>query len=507
MRSNRISYSDHPEALKLSFRNIMEPLLVLFNKATAAVLPGVSFYIAYSIPGGVYGYFNNYKATTQDIRNIYDYIRGMILNKQQIEHKVLSKDEMTRYFEPTNRPDIVRLLRSGGIEPKGLEDLRLAHVNGYGEFLLNHVSENYDKLINFQLFRHNRGFFLVADPDFYQRVMPKKIKLSKYLNRFEESEETNKQFGIADFASLNEVITAGELPEFIKLAEAYQTRRLSRIADNILSHPSKPRVIFLAGPTSSGKTTTANRLAIEFKVLGREVLILSLDNYYLPHHMIPDDPATGLKNFELISALDDKLFMDNIHGLVTNKAVHLPKYFFDGQGPKPQPTATQINSETLVIVEGIHGLNPELWKHIMDLDSYRLYVSALTTLNIHDHLPFSTSDHRLIRRLVRDHLFRGYNFNETIQRWPDIMQNEYRSIFTFQESAHAIFNSALIYEIAVFAFYAQRILHPEEAVNEQIREEAKRLMRILSLLIPIDPAGIPPTSILREFIGGSSFNY
>jgi uridine kinase len=507
MLSNSISHSDHPEALKLSFRNIMEPLLVLFNKATAAVLPGASFYIAYSIPGGVYGYFTNYTVSDQDIKNISEYIKAMILNKQLIEHKILSKDQMIQYFEPTNRADIVRLLRSGGTGEKGLEDLRLAHVNGYGEFLLNHVSENYDKLAQFQLFRHNRGFFLVADPEFYQRVMPARVELSKYFKRFEESEVTNKQFGIADFASLNEVITAGELPEFIKLAEAWQTRRLSYIADNILSHPLKPRIIFLAGPTSSGKTTTANRLAIELKVLGREVIILSLDNYYLPHTLIPNDPITGLKNFEQISALDTGLFMNNIHDLVANKPVYLPKYFFDGKGPKPQASTTRINPGTFIIVEGIHGLNPELWKHIMDMDSYRLYVSALTTLNIHDHLPFSTSDHRLIRRLVRDHMFRGYDFNDTIQRWPDVMQNEYNSIFTFQESAHSIFNSALIYEIAVFAFYAQHILRPEEAINEQIREEAKRLIRILSLLIPIDPSGIPPTSIIREFIGGSSFNY
>ena len=497
----------YPEALKLSFRNIMEPLLVLFNKASSLVLPGKSFYVAYSIPGGVYGYFIDHHVTGKQIRDISDTIHSMIRNRHEIGHRILSKDGMLSYFEPTNRADIVKLLQSVPGSPEELADLRLAHVNGFGELLLNNVNENYDKLSFFRLFRHQKGFFLIADPDFYERVMPSKIELSKYFKRFEESEETMKHFGIADFAGLNQVIRDGELPEFVKLAEAYQARRLSRIADNILSHPLKPRLIFLAGPTSSGKTTTANRLAIEFKVLRREILILSLDNYYLPHTEIPDDPATGMKNFEQITALDTSLFRQNIHSLLNGEAIHLPKYHFDGKGPVPQKNTTQIGPDTLIIVEGIHGLNPELWKNVMDVDSYRLYVSALTTLNIHDHLPFSTSDHRLIRRLVRDHLFRGYNFNETILRWPDVMQNEYQSIFTFQESAHAIFNSALIYEMAAFSYYAKKILQADLAINEQIKEEVKRLNRILALLTPIDPAGIPPTSILREFIGGSSFAY
>jgi len=239
----------------------------------------------------------------------------------------------------------------------------------------------------------------------------------------------------------------------------------------------------------------------------KKVLLLSLDNYYLPHSAIPDDPQTGMKNFELITALDLNLFRQNINDLMAGNPIHLAKYHFDGRGPVPEPKTTQITPDTFIIVEGIHGLNPELWKDLMDVESYRLYVSALSTLNIHDHLPLSTSDHRLIRRLVRDHLFRGYDFNETIKRWPDVMQNEYQSIFPFQESAHAIFNSALIYEVAVFSHYAPKILKPEEAENEQIREEVKRLNRILSLLNPIDPKDIPPTSILREFIGGSSFTY
>ena len=492
---------------KLSFRNLMEPLLVLFNLAVNHTLKNQPYYIAYSIPGGVYGYFSNYIPNDNDLQNIRTHIQRLIREKVNFTQEVLPPVRVKDYFEKHSREDITHLLQSRGAYPEAMEGLRLAHINGQGEMYLNQIRENYERLEDFRLFRFKEGFFLVADPDFFDRVMPEKLDHSKYFRRFDETEEAMMQLGISCVAELNDVIARGELPEFIKIAEVYQARRISRIADNILSHPLKPRVIFLAGPTSSGKTTSANRLAIELKVLGKSVLILSLDNYYLPHKDIPDDPATGIKNFEMISALNLELFRENINNLIAGNPVYLPKYNFDGKGSVSDPHPTTIGPETYVIVEGIHGLNPQLWKDVMDLDSYRLYVSALSTLNIHDHLPFSTSDHRLIRRLVRDHLFRGYHFNDTIKRWPDVMQNEYRSIFPFQESAHAIFNSALIYEVAVFAHYAPAILNALEAENEKIREEVLRLNRILSLFRPIDPADIPPTSILREFIGGSSFKY
>lgn len=496
-----------PDALKLSFRDIMEPLLLLFNMGAEKALPGKSYYISYSVPGGVYGYFKDYEVRDADLKRIRDQVRKLLKDKIGFHQEALSKDGLARYFESIRREDIVHLLHSRENNAGALTGLQLAHLNGCGELLLNTVHENYDKLEGFQLFKYRKGFFLIADQDFYRRVMPERIELSKYFRRFEESEENMRFLGISSFAELNDVISRGKLPEFINIAEVYLSRRLSRIADNIVSHPLKPRVVFLAGPSSSGKTTSANRLAIELRVIKKQAIILSLDNYYLPHSVIANDPVTGMKNFEQLDALDLHLFMNNIHDLIAGKDVYLPRYNFDGKGAVPAVTPTRITGDTLIIVEGIHGLNPKLWKNVMDLESYRLYVSALTTLNIHDHLPFSTSDHRLVRRLVRDHLFRGYDFNETIMRWPDVMQNEYHSIFPFQESAHAILNSALIYEIAVFAHYAPQILQPEKAVNQQIRLEAERLNRMLSLLIPINPSNIPPTSILREFIGGSTFDY
>ncbi|MFW5792783.1 MAG: uridine kinase family protein [Bacteroidota bacterium] len=489
-----------------SFRTKLEPLLVLFNNASSQILPEKEYYIPYSIPGGVFGYYKDFEPTELQIEKIKKQIKKIIKLKQDFKQEVLPKEKMLRYFIDNKRNDITHLLTSQIRENK-IQGLRLVHMNGHGELFPNHVTANFENLSKFKLFKFKSGFFLIADPDFYDRVMPEKLELSKYLKRFNESDDAMSSIGISSIAELNDAIRHGELPELIKISEAYQAKRIGRIADNIVNHPLKPRVIFLAGPTSSGKTTSANRLYIELKVLRKKVIIISLDNFYLPHTKIPFDQETGIQNFELITALNLDLFRNTINDLLSGKAIYMPKYNFDGKGSVHETKLTQISPDTYIIVEGIHGLNPELWKNVMDVDSYRLYVSALSTLNIHDHHPFSTSEHRLIRRLVRDHLFRGYDFNETLFRWPDVIKNEYQSIFPFQESAHAIFNSALMYEIAVFAHYAPSILIPQKAKNEYIKEQVNKLNRILSLFNPIDPHDIPPTSVLREFIGGSSFEY
>ncbi|HAJ99593.1 MAG TPA: hypothetical protein DCM62_06175 [Bacteroidales bacterium] len=496
-----------PSAFRLPFRRLIEPLLVLFNFATQKIFSGKEYFIDYSIPGGLYGHYKDFEPSDEDLNKLQDYIRQMLKSKIKLQQQVAFGEQVKNYFQQYYRDDILHLLRSrpSGIDP--IEAYCIAHVNGDGELFVNGIEENLEALQAFKLIKAKGGFFLISDADFFDRVMPRRIESSKYFKRFVESHEAMAHFGISNIAQLNDVITQGDLPEFLKISEAYQTKNFSRIADNIIAHPLKPRVIFLAGPTSSGKTTSASRLALELKVLKKNVLTISLDNYYKPHSEIPDDPETGLKNFEVVSSLNVDQFKSNINDLLAGKPVVLPRYHFNGLGGVSNGDPTEITPDTYIIAEGIHALNPLLWGEVQDGNSYRLYVSALTTLNIHDHLPFSTSDHRLIRRLVRDHLFRGYGFNETIKRWPDVVKNEFLNIFPFQETAHAIINSALIYEMAVFAHYAPAILDPQLAENALIRDEVLRLNRLLSLFIPIAPDDIPPTSLLREFIGGSSFKY
>ena len=486
---------------------MIEPLLVLFNVATKKVLKDREYFFDYSVPGGLYGHYHGYVPTEHDLKAIQDRIKDLLRNPVKLLQEERPSEQVQQYFSEFERKDILHLIRSNPENLERLDGMRIAHINGYGELFFNPIQDNFSLLSKFRLTKAKEGFFLISDYDFFEKVLPKRLETSKYFKRFDESHAAMTHFGISNIADLNDVITQGDLPEFLKLSEAYQAKSFSRIADNIIAHPLRPRVIFLAGPTSSGKTTSANRLALELKVLRKKVLIVSLDNYYKPHSEIPDDPATGMKNFELVSALNLDLFRQNINNLLIGQPTRLPKYHFDGNGGVTTGAPIATDDDTYFIVEGIHALNPMVWQDVLEGNSYRLYVSALTTLNVHDHLPFSTSDHRLIRRLVRDHLFRGYGFNETIKRWPDVVVNEFTCIFPFQESAHAIINSALIYEMAVFAHYAPAILNPDLAENDLIREEVLRLNRLLRLFIPIAPTDIPPTSILREFIGGSSFKY
>lgn len=490
----------------LSFRNLLEPVIVIFNKASDIVLRGKDFIIAYSIPGGVYGYYKDYEVSDEELIKIKNEIQKIIDEKSFFEKLILNKSILEDYFLPTRRKDILSLLSSKeeNLMPK---DFRLVRVNQWGEVFLNDVNENYDLISDIELVRFRKGFLIIVDKAFFNKILPKQIEHSKFIKRIDEMEDAMHKLGVSSFADLNNIISSGELPEFIKISEAYQEKKIATIADCVVNHPKKPRVVFIAGPTSSGKTSFAKRLSIHLKVLGKKVLMLSLDDYYLPHSKIPIDPATGLQNFEEISALDLDMLKQVITDLFSGKQVYLPKYNFNTGGHVVSETPTVITSDTYVVLEGIHGLNPELWQNIGAIESYRIYISSLITLNIHDHLPMSTSDHRLIRRLVRDHLFRGYDFNETIKRWTDVIKSEYKNIFPYQETAHTVFNSALIYELAVFAHYAPNILIPEKSETEIIRYQVERLNRILSLFIKINPSDIPPTSILREFIGGSSFKY
>lgn len=491
---------------KVSFRSVLEPLIVLFNKAVDANLKGKNYVIDYSIPGGIYGYFENYNVTETDLQNILKTIKQFIAQRISLEKFIVDKNGIYEYFKGTNRRDILDLITSKN-NSHYPQDFRLVRVNQFGEVFLNDVNEDYEKLANIDLIKFREGFILIADRNFFERILPKDLDNSKFVTRFDELDETMSYLGVNCIADLNNIINNNGLSEFIKISEAFQAKKIGNIADMIVNDERKPRCIFIAGPTSSGKTTFANRLAIELKVLKKKTLILSLDNYYLPHSQIPFDPETGQQNFEVITALDLDLFKKDITTLINGEEVYLPKYDFGKGGHFASETPTRITPDTIVIVEGIHGLNPLMWKHLGEIESFRIYISAMNPLNIHSHLPMSTSDHRLIRRLIRDFLFRGYDFNETISRWPDVMESEFNNIFPFQESAHIVFNSALLYEIAVFAHIAPTILKPEEAANKTIQYHVERLNRLLSLFIGINPNEIPPTSILREFIGGSSFKY
>ncbi|MDD3011821.1 MAG: nucleoside kinase, partial [Bacteroidales bacterium] len=322
---------------------------------------------------------------------------------------------------------------------------------------------------------------------------------------FAEFNRWQKILGVNNIGDLNAAVHNGSISELIKISEALHEKKVAMIADNIRKKRKSIRLILISGPSSSGKTTFAKRLGIQLKVAGIQPVKISMDNYFVNREHTPLD-ENGAYNFETIKAIDIALFNRHILDLLSGNEVEIPRFnFLDGKryfaGDR-----VKIRKKEVVIVEGIHALNPELTSQIEDSAKYKIYVSALTTISIDGHNLIPTSDNRLARRIVRDNKFRGYPAANTIGRWPSVRDGEVENIFPFQENADVMFNSALLYELGVLKPFITPLL---EAITPNMPEfsEARRLLKFFSYFIPISTEEIPPTSLMKEFLGGSSFDY
>ncbi len=312
--------------------------------------------------------------------------------------------------------------------------------------------------------------------------------------------------GIPDVVALNEQVALGKGGEVIKLAEVHNERRLASVADAIFAHHAQGgKLVLLSGPSSSGKTTTAKRLSVHLRVLGLEPVLISLDDYFVDRDRTPRD-EDGEWDFEALEAIDIPLFNDQLQMLLAGQSITPPRYNFITGKSEWHTSALELSERSVLILEGIHALNP----HLITLDeqpsSYKIYVTCLTAIALDEDSRISTSDNRLLRRLTRDFTQRGKDGAETIARWPSVRRGEELHIFPYQEQADVIINSSLIYEISVIRPFAEKILQevPQDSAEYQ---EAERLLDFLAHFATIDSGEIPPTSLLREFIGGSSFNY
>jgi uridine kinase len=324
---------------------------------------------------------------------------------------------------------------------------------------------------------------------------------------YEETLHWQELLEIQNIGQLNDLCVNGGIHRMIRVAEGLHEKKISQIADEITARSPEVRLVTVAGPSSSGKTTFAKRLGVQLRVNGLEPVSLSLDNYYVNREDTPIDEE-GNPDFEALEAIDLDLFHDHLARLMAGQSVATPHFdFVHGlRRPSDQWHTMQLEENQILVVEGIHGLNDRLTSSVPRNRKYRVFVSALSQLAIDDHNRILTSDARLIRRLVRDRLFRGFSAERTLDLWDRVRRGEGRWIFPFQEEADVMFNSALVYEPAVLKVFAERFLLQ---VPRQSRAypEAFRLLKFLSLFVPIFPDEVPHTSILREFIGGSSFEY
>ena len=330
-----------------------------------------------------------------------------------------------------------------------------------------------------------------------------KVPQEKLQELFEERLQWHQKMGVETIGDFNKGVRAGYGIDLVNVSEVLQERRLSQIADQVLA--SGARVVLIAGPSSSGKTTFSKRLSVQLLACGLKPYAISLDDYFVNRTETPRK-ADGDYDFESIYSIDLPYFNESLTKILAGEEVALPYYNFVKGEREYKGNTLKLTPQMVLVIEGTHALNPMLTEQVAGKDKLRIYVSALTSIKLDYHNYISTSDSRLLRRMLRDSKYRGYSAVETIQRWPDVRKGEEEWIFPYQENADIMFNSSLFYELAVFKSQAEPMLR---AVPENIKEysEAQRLLHFLDYIVPLPSEELPPTSVVREFLGGSSFKY
>ena len=414
-----------------------------------------------------------------------------------------------RYMVPTE--DAIALFQEKG----DVEKVKLLKTSGsiyttyykigdYVDYYYGTLLTNTSELYLFGLEKYYDGMQLripsLKNPDQLGEI----TRQDKMFDIFKEHHRWQDIIGIRTVGDFNQAVTAGFSTDIINISEALQEKKIAQIAEDIAQRKGV-KLVLLAGPSSSGKTTSCKRLSIQLAVNGLKPLQISLDDYFVDREKTPKDES-GEYDYESIYALDLKLINEQFNALFRGEEVELPKYDFQSGKSKRSGKKLKMNDHNVLVVEGIHALNPELTSQIPDEQIYRVYASALTTILLDNHNYIPTTDNRLLRRIIRDNKYRGVSAQETIHRWPSVRAGENKWIFPFQENADAMLNTAMLYELAVIKMQAEPLL---QQVPENCEEyaEAYRLLKFLKYFKGIPYNNLPPTSLLREFLGGSSFHY
>ena len=438
-------------------------------------------------------------ATDEDVDKIRQRMQEIIDAKMPIRRYMVPTEEAIALFEEKGDVEKVKLLKtSGSIYTTYYK------IGEYVDFYYGTLLTNTSELYLFGLEKYYDGMLLripsVKDPS----VLGELTKQDKMFEIFKEHHRWQDILGIRTVGDFNQAVDAGFTTDIININEALQEKKIAKIAEDIANRKGV-KLVLLAGPSSSGKTTSCKRLSIQLAVNGLKPLQISLDDYFVDREKTPKD-ANGEYDYESIYALDLQLINDQFNALFRGEEVELPKYDFQTGKSKKSGKKLKMNDNNVLVVEGIHALNPELTAQIPNEQIFRVYASALTTILLDNHNYIPTTDNRLLRRIIRDYKYRGVSAQETIHRWPSVRAGENKWIFPFQENADAMLNTAMLYELAVIKTQAEPLL---QQVPENCEEyaEAYRLLKFLKYFKGIPYNNLPPTSLLREFLGGSSFHY
>ena len=474
-------------------------LLLVLARAAGEIIPEGRVVLEHSLGNAVYGEINMKVALkADDVEKIEKRMRSIINGGGQIEMITLPLEDAVNLFGSRGRKDKVDLLGYWDSQ-----NVRVVRSGDYYDYVLGPVVPDLSILKHFRLKFYLPGFILELPRKGDPLRLPDYIEHGKLANVFFEAEKWGRILKVRDVVSLNRVLERGDPGDLIRVAEAFQEKKISQVADMITSNIDRIRLVLIAGPSSSGKTTFSKRLSIQLRVNGINPYAISLDDYFVDRERTPRG-ENGEYDFESIDAIDRELFNEHLIKLIQGEEIDLPRYNFKTGMREYHGEKLKLKSCDLIVVEGIHGLNDRLTASIPKGRKFKVYVSAITHLSLDRQKRVHTTDLRLIRRMVRDYNFRGYSAVQTLERWPMVRLGEERNIFPFQEEADAMFNSALVYELAVLKGYAQPLLESVTRESPQY-SEAGRLLRILSFLKVLGCDEVPSNSLVREFIGQSCF--
>jgi uridine kinase len=488
----------HNDGMRMYFRSLYFVLM----KAVRDIMPDADLYIEHSVSNG---YFCEIKGL--NLRHNEDLVAEIKIQMHQLieadipfERKDILNSEAIEIFEAENFSEKANLFKQSPALYTSVYKF-----DNMVDYFYGCLVPSSSFLFNFDLIQLYDGMLLKIP----STKNPKELKPFKNQDKMFDILQEHKHWvnilNTANVGRLNQKVLNGEEGRLIKISEALHEKKIAEIADKIYEKKDV-KLILIAGPSSSGKTTFSKRLSVQLQVAGLTPVLISLDNYFVNRELTPLD-ENGEYDFESLEAIDIELFAENINDLTQGKEINIPKFSFESGKRFYDGSTLKANNETIIIAEGIHALNPKLSHNIDNRLTYKIYLSALTQLGIDGHNRIPTTDNRLIRRMIRDFRYRGYTPFDTLKRWESVKRGEEKNIFPYQEEADIMFNSALLYELAVLKKYAEPLLKTIPQKEPEYAESI-RLLKFLSYFKDItEEEEIPPTSILREFLGDSTFHY
>ena len=497
----------HPDGRRTWVRT----LCFVLQNVVSEMFPDKVLAIDYSLPSGLYceirelehledGRHVIHQVSDEEIAGIKIRMEEIIKADLPIEKVKMRAEDVEEFYKKRPQSEKINLMHT-----LGRFSYSVYFLDGQADTFYGPLLASTGNLGLFDIVGFNDGFCLQFPMDGnMDKLLPMK-KQSKIATALKEHSDWCAMMGVAGVGTLNKVVQKGRIVELINLCESLHERKYAEIADQIYARREEVKIVFIAGPSSSGKTSTSKRLALQCRILGLNPKVIELDNYFVDRDHTPKD-ENGQFDFESLYAMDLDFLGQQLNQLLDGKEIELPKFDFKEGCRRFEGTRMRLQDKDILIMEGIHALNPAMIPGVDNSKVFRVYASALTSLSIDENNNISTSDNRMLRRMIRDNRTRGISPEQTLERWQSVRRGENRNIFPFQENADAVFNSAHLFELPVLKYYAEPLLR-RIAPNSPAYTEATRLLKFLDYIVALSPseiAAIPPTSILREFIGGQT---